>query len=176
MGEKGIGEIGKTYCKQRAQDIVFGRDTSQKFTTYSIQRGLELEPIAFDFFAERNFFELYPAEFYFYNDNSGAIPDATTSNNGCVEIKCPGNEKVLDLIIDEKIPKEHICQMEMEMMSTGFDHCHYFNFGIRNGEYIFHEIIVKEDKIRQELIAERIDQAVKIRDQYVQELLNNKQF
>lgn len=176
MGKEGIGVQGKTYCRQRAHDIAFGRDTAPKFTTYSIQKGIELEPIAYEFFEERNFFDLFPAEFYFFGDNAGAIPDATTSNNGCVEIKCPGNEKVLDLIIDNKIPNDHLCQMELEMMSTGADHCHYFNFGIRNGEYIFHEIIIEPNPIRRSLMAERIEEAVKIRDEYVQILLNNKQF
>ena len=66
--------------------------------------------------------------------------------------------------------------MQCEMLVTNSTHCYFFNYGIRNDEIIFHEIVVEADKVKQNLILDRVEESVKIRDEYVQILLNNKQF
>jgi len=176
MGVKGLGETGNTYALEKAFDIVFGRDKDEGFTSYAMQRGIDLEPLAFDFFAERQFFKVDKCGFFVKGDNLGASPDGLTSDNGCLEIKCPDNKKILGLISGKPIDTQYIWQMQCEMLVTNSTHCYFFNYGIRNDEVIFHEIIVHADKEKQDLILERVEEAVKIRDQYVEILLNNKQF
>ena len=176
MGVKGLGETGNTYALEKAFDIVFGRDKDEGFTSYAMQRGIDLEPLAFDFFAERQFFKVDKCGFFVKGDNLGASPDGLTSDNGCLEIKCPDNKKILGLITGKPIDTQYIWQMQCEMLVTNSTHCYFFNYGIRNDEVIFHEIIVHADKEKQDLILERVEEAVKIRDQYVEILLNNKQF
>lgn len=176
MGPKGLGETGNTYALEKAFDIVFGRDKDEGFTSYAMQRGIDLEPLAFEFFAERQFFEVEKCGFFVKGDNLGASPDGLTSDDGCLEIKCPDNKKILGLIAGKPIDTQYIWQMQCEMLVTNSTRCHFFNYGIRNDEVIFHEIIVKADKEKQDLILERVEEAVKIRDKYVELLLNNKQF
>ena len=176
MGIKGLGETGKTYAREKAYDIVFGRDKDEGFTSFAMQRGIDLEPLAFEFFAERQFFDVEKCGFFTLGDNLGASPDGITSDGGCLEIKCPDNKKVLGLIAGEPIDTNYIWQMQCEMLVTNSAHCYFFNYGIRNDEVIFHEIVVEADKGKQDLILERVEEAVKIRDEYVQILLNNKQF
>ncbi len=176
MGAKGLGETGNTYALEKAFDIVFGRDKDEGFTSYAMQRGIDLEPLAFDFFAERQFFKVDKCGFFVKGDNLGASPDGLTSDNGCLEIKCPDNKKILGLISGKPIDTQYIWQMQCEMLVTNSTHCYFFNYGIRNDEVIFHEIIVHADKEKQDLILERVEEAVKIRDKYVELLLNNKQF
>lgn len=176
MGVKGLGETGNTYALEKAFDIVFGRDKDEGFTSYAMQRGIDLEPLAFDFFAERQFFKVGKCGFFVKGDNLGASPDGLTSDNGCLEIKCPDNKKILGLISGKPIDTQYIWQMQCEMLVTNSTHCYFFNYGIRNDEVIFHEIIVHADKEKQDLILERVEEAVKIRDKYVELLLNNKQF
>ena len=176
MGIKGLGETGKTYAKEKAFDIVFGRDKDEGFTSYAMQRGIDLEPLAFDFFAERQFFEVEKCGFFVKGDNLGASPDGLTSDGGCLEIKCPDNKKILGLIAGDPIDTNYIWQMQCEMLVINSTHCYFFNYGIRNDEVIFHEIVIEADKEKQDLILERVEQAVKIRDEYVQILLTNKQF
>lgn len=176
MGAKGLGETGNTYALEKAFDIVFGRDKDEGFTSYAMQRGIDLEPLAFEFFAERQFFEVEKCGFFVKGDNLGASPDGLTSDDGCLEIKCPDNKKIQRLIAGKPIDTQYIWQMQCEMLVTNSTRCHFFNYGIRNDEVIFHEIIVKADKEKQDLILERVEEAVKLRDEYVQILLTNKQF
>ena len=178
MGIKGLGKTGEAYAFDMACDIVYGWD-GDSFVSYDMQRGIELELIAREYFRELNPDKIIQdCGFYTYGENGGASPDGLVDFNGVLEIKCPKPKKLFGLIKDgySAIDKEYIDQMQKEMLCTDTDVCYFFNFGYYNGRTIHHTIEVPRDNERIELIKERIEQAALIRDQYVQYLIENQQF
>jgi hypothetical protein len=66
--------------------------------------------------------------------------------------------------------------MQHQMWVTATEKCYFFNLYVYNGNPITHEIIVPRDQARIDLIKQRIDQAIPIRDMYIEKLLLNAQF
>lgn len=179
LGARGLGETGKTYAFEKAVEIVFGLpDEDERLETWDMLRGKQLEPLAFQKFAENNFFEVQKCSFIPYGENAGSSPDALTSNNGVLEIKCPRRTKFFRYILHgaKEISSEYMSQIQMEMKSANAEVGYFFNYYLDKGFEMHHEIIVEPDLKIQELIDERINEFVEIRDSYVVELRNNTQF
>ena len=66
--------------------------------------------------------------------------------------------------------------MQMQMLCSNSEKCHFFNYLIFNGIEMWHEIEVFRDEIRIDLIKKRISEATEVRNQFVSYLLNNQQF
>lgn len=181
LGVRGFGQTGEDYIFEKASEIVFGIDENeQDFVTFDMQRGINLEPLAFDKFSEIkqfDFLEVGKIGFLRYGENSGASPDGLVSD-GCLEIKCPRPQKFFRLVAKgyDAIDSNYIDQMQFQMLCSNTDKCYFFNYIIYNGKEMYHEIIVERDEKRIEFIKERIEQATKLRDEFVQYLLDNKQF
>lgn len=181
MGIKGLNATGKTYAFQKAVEIVFGLSEEEEFISFDMQRGINLEPLAFRKFQEIKAFEFLTIEkafFFPYGDNAGASPEALVGKDGILEIKCPRPEKFFYLVAhgEKAIDKEYTDQMQMQMLCTNSTHCYFFNYIIFNGVEMWHEIIVKRDEKHIELIDKRINEAVIERDKYVEILKEKKQF
>jgi len=180
MGVKGLGQTGDTYAFEKAVEIVFGRNEEEQFVSFDMQRGIDLEPLAFKKFSEikaLDFHEVQKCSFFPFGRNAGASPDGLVNKDAVLEIKCPKPLKFFNLVAKgaEAIDKEYIYQMQMEMLCTNSQRCHFFNYIIYNGDEFYHEIIVKRDEEAIELMKKRIDEAVIIRDNYVNLLTKNKQ-
>jgi len=178
MGKTGLNKTGETYVFDMACDIVFGWG-GDTFTSFDMQRGIELEPIARDKFAELNPDKIVQeVGFYTFGEDAGASPDGLVDFNSCLEIKCPKPLKLFGLIKDgiNGIDSNYIDQMQLQMLCTDTDLCYFFNFGYYNDREIFHTIEVLRDEKRIELMKERIEQAAVIRDEFVQMLMENQQF
>ena len=178
LGVKGLGLTGESYAFKLATEIVFGRDEEQ-LETWDMKRGNELEPVAFELFQSLHEFEnVQPSQFFPFGDNAGASPDGLVGLDAVLEIKCPRPEKFFKLIAEgeKTIDKGYVAQMQMQMMCTNSQRAHFFNYIEYNSEPMYHEIIVERDEEMINLIKERIKEAAVIRDEYVQYLLNNKQF
>lgn len=180
LGIKGLGLTGENYAFEKACELVFGEDENDSFITYDMQRGIDLEPLAFRKFQElkgMNFIDVTNAYFFPYKDYAGASPDGLYFES-CLEIKCPKPTKFFKLVAKgyEEIDKNYIDQMQMQMMCSNSKQCSFFNYIIFNNVEMWHEIVVPRDEKRIELIKERLLEAVSLRDEYVQYLLNEKQF
>lgn len=181
MGVKGLGKTGESYALKKAQEIIFGIDQDESVITFAMQKGIDLEPLAFRKFKELKSLEFITVEgtdFFALGDNSGASPDGLVGKKGVLEIKCPGHDKFFGLVLggESVIDANYIDQMQLEMHCTGSDKAYFFNYIIFNGVEMWHEIVINIDQDRVNLILTRIDQAVKIRDEYVKKLTENKQF
>lgn len=179
MGVKGIGKTGETYAFEKACEIVFGRE-EDNFVSWDMQRGIELEPVAFDKFKELNgmFLSVDPAHFFPYGDNAGASPDGLVGSDSILEIKCPKRDKLLRLMAfgKDEIDQNYILQMQMQMLCTKSSSCYFFNYGLFDGVEMWHEIKVERDEKIIETMISRIAEATKKRDEYVELLNSNKQF
>ena len=181
LGVKGLGETGKTYAFENACDIVFGFNEDEGFTSFDMQRGIDLEPIAFNKFAELkqlDFISVEKCTFFPYGDNAGASPDGIVGDKAILEIKCPKPYKFFNLVANgvAEIDKNYFQQMQMEMLCTNSEKAYFFNYIIYNGIPMWHELIVERDEKVIDLIKERIIEATEIRDEYVLKLKSNIQF
>lgn len=178
MGIKGLGETGKSYAIEKAIEQLFG-DMEENFISFDMQKGIELEPLAFAKFKdlkELDFIEVKNCSFFKICENSGASPDGIVGENDILEIKCPKSNTFFKLVADEEIDKKYFYQMQMQMLATGGEKAYFFNYLIHEGEEFHHEIIVKRCEKTIELMKERIEEATKIKLEYIEKINKNKQF
>ena len=181
MGIKGLGETGKSLAFSKAVELLYGENQVERFVSFDMQRGIDQEVLAFEKFKElkaMDFIEVEKAIFFPYGENAGASPDAIVGKDAIAEFKCPRSEKFFRLVVEgiDAIDKTYIYQMQMQLLCSNSERCHFFNYLIFNGQEMYHEIIVPRDNEMIEKIKERIAEAVAIRDQYVKELKANIQF
>lgn len=159
-------------CLEKAIESVFGCDDSG-YTSFDMQRAIELEPLAFDFFKELKSLEFINVEncgfFEFFKD-SGASPDGIVSDNSVLEIKCPIRKTFFELKMTGDILTKYKDQMQMQMLCTNTEKAYFFNYIIINGEEYHHEIIVNRDEKRIDLIKERLFIAVERRNQIIKQI------
>lgn len=179
LGIKGLGLTGESYIFEKAVETVFGKDENDDFTTYDMQRGVELEPIAFEKFKELKeleFIEVSETSFFCFGDHAGASPDGLVGNDAILEIKCPRPTKFFKLVKDNQIDKCYLSQMQMQMLCTNSQRAHFFNYIIFNGVEMWHEIIVERDEKVIELIRQRLEEAIILKHEFTQYLISKKQF
>jgi len=177
MGIRGLGETGKSYAFEKAVEELFG-DVEANFVSYDMERGIELEPIAFAKFKELKSLEFLEVENcgFFSKDFHGASPDGLVSDNAILEIKCPKANTFFKLIADGEIDKKYYYQMQHQMMVTGRNKAYFFNYYIFDGVEYWHEIIVERDEKTCDLIWDRILKAEQIKQDYINKLKSNKQW
>ena len=182
LGVRGLGQTGESYIFEKAVEEVFGlEDKEDEFISKDIQRGVTLEPLAFRKFKELkefDFLDIQETTFFPYGSHAGASPDGLVGNDAILEIKCPRPTKFFNLVAKgiEAMDKEYIAQMQMQMLCTNSNKAYFFNYIIFNGKEMWHEIEVQRDEKMIDLIKKRIEQAKKIKQDFVEYLITNKQF
>lgn len=178
MGVKGLGETGKTYAIEKAIEQLYG-ETEENFISFDMQRGIDTEPLAFEKFRslkELDFIEVKNCGFFNNCDDSGASPDGLVGSDSVLEIKCPKPSTFFKLVADEEIDKKYFYQMQMQMMATDALKAYFFNYCIIEGVEYWHEIEVERDNETIELMRERIAEAVKIKNEYINKINKNRQW
>lgn len=178
MGIKGLGETGKTYAFEKAIEELFGT-LEENFVSYDMERGIELEPLAFNKFKELkslDFIEVSKCGFIKLGENAGASPDGLVGENAILEIKCPRPNTFFKLVAEGEIDKKYLYQMHMQMMVTNRIKAHFFNYIVFEGVEYWHEIIINRDESICDLIWDRIIEAEEIKKEYINKINNNKQF
>lgn len=181
MGIKGLGLTGESYCFEKASEIVFGLDEDDDFTSYDMKRGIELEPLAFRKFKELKeaiFIDVKEATLFPYGNDACASPDGLVGNDAVLEIKCPRSTKFFNLVVKgiDAIDKEYFYQMQFQIMCTNSNKAHFFNYQIFNGVEMWHEIEVERCEETIKKIDDRIKEATILRNEFIEYLINNKQF
>lgn len=179
MGVKGIGKTGETYAFEMAVEIVEGYDWDEGYMSESMRLGVELEPLAFAKFSDLmslQFVSVEPCGFFALNEFTGGSPDGLVGDDGVLEIKCPKPETFFRVVMDNYIDPKYYDQIQHQMLVTGRNKGHYFVYCIYNGVEKWHHIEVPADIKRQELMLDRIQGATVIRDNFVKQLLENRQY
>lgn len=181
LGAKGLGKTGETYAFKVAREVVFGVDPEEEIETYDIKRGIELEPLAFDKFAELMSLEFKTVEkclFFPYGTDAGASPDGIVGSDENLEIKCPKPDKFFRLVAEgaSAIDSDYYDQMQMQMLCNNSVRTYFFNFIIFKNRPLWHTIMIDRDEARIELIKKRIKEAAHVRDGYIKMLKQNAQF
>ena len=179
MGIKGLGKTGETYAFTRAVEMFVGSDDEDSYVSYDMMRGIELEPLAFkklsDLLAE-DFIKLSSCGFIKLNENTGGSPDGLYDDYGIVDIKCPKPDKFFRIVIDNVIDQDYIDQLQHQMWISGRREAISFQYCIFNGIEYWHKIVIPRDQVRIDLMKVRIDEAVIIRDNFLIQLKEKKQW
>ncbi len=168
------------YAFEKAVESIYGH-LEEDFISYDMQRGIDLEPLAFKRFKELRAYEFVGVDncvFYPHNEHAGASPDGICDNNSILEIKCPKRNKFFKIVANGEIEidSQYIAQMQMQMLCTNSEKSYFFNYYIEEGIEFWHEIIVNRDEEMIDLIKQRIIQATEIKLNFIEKINNNKQF
>jgi putative phage-type endonuclease len=168
-----------TYALEKAIETIYGRE-EDGFTSIDMQRGIDLEPLAFKRFTElknHKFLDVSESTFISYGDHAGASPDGKVSDNSNLEIKCPRRNKFFKIVANgfSEIDASYIAQMQMQMLCSKTDRTYFFNYYIENSIEYWHEIVVNRDDVMIELIKKRIIMATEIKLDYIRKITENIQ-
>jgi exodeoxyribonuclease (lambda-induced) len=178
LGVRGLGETGKSYAIDKAIEQLYG-EMEETFTSYDMQRGIELEPLAFAKFAdtkELEFIDVKTCGFFEFGENAGASPDGLVGEDAILEIKCPRSTTFFELVATNEVDKKYYAQMQMQMLATNRNRAYFFNYLVHEGKEYWHEILVERDEVMCELIKNRILEATEIKSKYINKLNINKQW
>lgn len=177
MAVKGLGDGAITLAEEKAWQIVHGFEDNN-FTTFDMQRGVELEPIAFEEAQDHlspNFLNLRKSGF-FVNEllKTGSSPDGIISDNGGYEVKAPSISKFRKIILDDNFTPEiqYFRQMQHQMLTANLDYILHHNFAVYNGKPHSHYYIVEKCEDTQEIMRERIPQFNALVKIYVERFMN----
>lgn len=128
---RGVGQIGaglKSLIYRKVSECVIG-PTLDGYTSDVMQRGNDLEPLARSRYERENWQDVDEVGFIQKGNFFGISPDGLVSDNGAIEIKCPGGPTWVEwndckqLVAD--IPKAYYAQMQWLMFITERDWVDY---------------------------------------------------
>ena len=178
MGVRGLGETGNTFALEKAIELVCDSE-DENFVSSDMQRGIDLEPLAFAKFKELKeieFLEVENCGFFEYCENSGASPDGLVSDDAVLEIKCPKKTNFFKLVAENEVNKNYFYQVQMQMLAAKKSKAYFFNYIILDGVEFWHEIVIPRCEKTIEKIKERIAEASELKKEYLNKINNNKQF
>ena len=173
LGARGLGQTGETYAIEKAIEQLYGQ-LEESYRGLDMQRGVDLEPYAFAKFKEQHP-EATEAFMFPYGEHAGASPDGVVGKDAILEIKCPRPVKFFKIVADEKIDPEYIAQMQFQMLCSNSSKAYFFNYCVIDGEEFHHTIEVPRDEVMIDLIKERLEQAIAIKEAYIEKITNNLQ-
>lgn len=175
LGVKGLGKMGDDYAYDCAAESIFGIEEEERFISYDIQRGIELEPLAFAKFKSMmalDFIEVQEATFFPYGEHAGASPDGLVQPKSVLEVKCPRIKKFARICIEgiEAIDTGYKDQMQMQMLCTNSERAYFFNYVIYKNKEYHNTIEVWRDEKRIEFIKSRLEEAIALKLNYIEKL------
>lgn len=178
LGVRGLGETGKTYAIEKAIEELYG-EFEEPFYSQDMQRGIELEPLAFAKFKELkelDFVNVDYCSFFEYNEHSGASPDGLVGNDGVLETKCPKSTTFFKLVATNEIDPKYYAQVQMQLLSTGRKKAYFFNYLIHDGLEYYHTIEIERNEDFISKIKERLEEAIEIKKEFINKIKSNKQW
>lgn len=124
---KGKGIVRRKYMLQLAAERMSGlRD--EGYSNKYLERGLELEGEARDYYASLNNCEVQQVGFIELNNDVGCSPDGLVGENGLIEIKCPKRTTHIETILSNKMPSCYIPQVQGQLWVSGRTWCDFISF------------------------------------------------
>lgn len=120
-----------TLCKQMLAEYYSSQayeEFSEKYKSSHMKRGNEFEDRARMIYEMETGSTVKQVGFIEMSDFIGCSPDGLVDDEGLIEIKCHSDEVFLQLVMDGKIEKKYIDQMQMQMYVSGRKWCDYFAF------------------------------------------------
>lgn len=121
------------------EEIGFGEPKS---SSPHMQRGLDVEEEARDFFFQKVGVLVKPAVIFHKQNNlfMASLDGFNQEHETVLEIK-NNNREYHEMAKDGKVIDFHLCQMQWQLFCTGYDNCHYLSY--RKGDE--HIVVVSRD-------------------------------
>ena len=118
---------------------------------------------------ELDFVDVRKAHFFTYGLNAGASPDGLVGTDELLEIKCPQPKKFFRYLVNglSEVDSMYYDQMQMQMLCAKVKGCYFVNYVQYNGKEYMHPLYIARNEETIDLIIERINEAVILRDEYV---------
>jgi len=114
---KGEGKVRRTYMLKLAGEIITG-EPMEAFTNGHTERGHAMEDEARDLYTFQTGAELQRIGFV-RNGSVGCSPDSLIGEDGGLEIKTKLPHLLIDVILKDKCPPEHVAQIQGTLWVTG---------------------------------------------------------
>lgn len=114
---KGEGKVRKTYMLKLAGEILTGKP-ADNYKSLDMERGNEMEPEARDFYALIRDVELTEVGFCKLG-LMGCSPDRLIGDDGGLEVKTAFPHILIEQLLRDDIPPEHVAQTQGTLMITG---------------------------------------------------------
>ena len=140
--KNGLGTGAWTLIYKLAGEIVTGSEDFTGWTKPEAERGSDLEPIALEAYAEKNWYDVNRIGFIQWGDFAGTSPDGlVTSDSGHgVEIKCLMHGEHMR-VVDNGPGPDYIGQVQWHLFVTGFSQWDLVHFHPKAGRK---QLIVNE--------------------------------
>jgi len=158
--KSGYSASRATYMSQLLVERLTGT-RAEGFTSAAMQWGTDTEPkarTAYEFITDMNVVEVGFVNHPFI-EMSGASPDGLVDDLGMLEIKCPNTSTHVQTLLDEKIPKRYVDQMQWQMACAEREWCDFVSFDPRlpDGNDFFCTRLKRDDKRIADLESEVTD-------------------
>jgi putative phage-type endonuclease len=158
--KSGYGASRATYMSQLLVERLT-KTRAEGFTSAAMQWGTDTEPkarTAYEFITDMNVVEVGFVNHPFI-EMSGASPDGLVDDLGMLEIKCPNTSTHVQTLLDEKIPKRYVDQMQWQMACAEREWCDFVSFDPRlpDGNDFFCTRLKRDDKRIADLESEVTD-------------------
>ena len=158
--KSGYGASRATYMSQLLVERLTGTRT-EFYSNAAMQWGTDTEPqarAAYEFITNNSVVEegFIPHPTI---EMSGASPDGLVDDFGMLEIKCPNTSTHVQTLLDEKIPKKYVDQMQWQMACAEREWCDFVSFDPRlpDGNDFFCTRLKRDDKRIADLESEVTD-------------------
>lgn len=180
-----LGSIGTAKCQTAIDNLAIKLAVEtvhgimeNDFVSFDMQRGIELEPYAFEKIKSilgLSFIEVEKIGFIEKDEHIGCSPDGYVIDRAVIEIKCPNEENFFKLCLKDEIDPKHIAQMQHQMYCSNTDLAYYFAYCIHNSKeyYYMREVKRNDDTIK--LIQERCEMVTEKKLDYITKLNNLNQ-
>lgn len=115
-----------TYMYKLAGEIITGQ-MAENFTTPAMERGHVMEVEARKMYEFENDVKVQEVGLCL-NHGYGASSDGLVGDDGMVEIKSKAPHLLIPFILDGKAPKEHMAQMQMQMLICDRKWCDFVGY------------------------------------------------
>lgn len=123
---KGEGRMRRTYLMKLLGERLTG-EPSDNYTNGHMDRGHELEPDARRLYAFMHDAEPQTVGFI-RNGNAGCSPDSLIGNDGLLEIKTKLPHLQLEAILADKLPPEHMAQIQGQLWVSEREWCDFVSY------------------------------------------------
>lgn len=117
----GTGKTRDDLIRDLAWERYTGSCIEKGFTTDAMQRGIDLEPEARDWYSFHSGNDVVEHGFMVHPELSfvGMSPDGLCGEDGLLEIKCPGHRAHIETIERRKVPSQYRWQVQGQLWVTG---------------------------------------------------------
>ena len=124
---KGQGKTRRTYMLKLLGEWLTG-EMAEGFTTAAMERGHEMEEAARNAYAFESGNTPELVGFVVLDGKCGASPDAMIGDDGILEIKTKAPHLQLDVILKDKVPAEHVAQIQGQLWVTNRKWCDFVSY------------------------------------------------